>query len=83
MPRRMEKRDATSSVLPVNVPPGKDSSASEEALPRPAAKELQKQREETAKKSGRKVDGEASGLRLPTPKHRTMKFPDGGYRPEI
>jgi transposase len=41
--------------------------------------ELQKQREETAKKSGRKVDEARASIT--DPEARTMKFPDGGYRP--
>lgn len=41
--------------------------------------ELQKQREATAKKSGRKV-GEARASTT-DPEARTMKFADGGYRP--
>ena len=41
--------------------------------------ELQKQREATAKKSGRKVDEARASIT--DPEARTMKFADGGYRP--
>jgi transposase len=41
--------------------------------------ELQKQREATAKKSGRKVDEPRASVT--DPEARTMKFADGGYRP--
>ena len=41
--------------------------------------ELQKQREATAKKSGRKVDEARASTT--DPEARTMKFADGGYRP--
>jgi transposase len=41
--------------------------------------ELQKQREATAKKSGRKVDEVRASIT--DPEARTMKFADGGYRP--
>ena len=41
--------------------------------------ELQKQREATAKRSGRKVDEARASIT--DPEARTMKFADGGYRP--
>jgi transposase len=41
--------------------------------------ELQKQREASAKQSGRKV--EEARASTTDPEARTMKFPDGGYRP--
>jgi transposase len=49
----------------------------EEALRQCA--ELQRQREASAKQSGRKV--EAARASTTDPEARTMKFPDGGYRP--